>query len=286
MSDSSQPRVERLAPDEAFALLGHGTRLGILQALGEDPDEPVPFSELRARVGEPDSGGFNYHLRKLVGPFVRETESGYELTIAGLQVVGAVAAGTYTAQVSMEPIDVDDPCPVCGDGPLRVTYEDELAKMRCTACSEWHSTFSVPPGIVEQYPREELPAAFDRWLWTLFDRITAGFCANCAGRLDGRLDPDGEDVRIRWDCERCGDRATASAVTPVLYHPVTVGFFADHGVLLRRRPSWRADVGREVESNYDGTNGTATVTVSLDGDVLTATLDPSGRVEAVERSDR
>ena len=71
--------VERQSPEAAFALLGDETRVGILQALGETPDEPVPFAELQGRVGMRDSGGFNYHLGKLRGSFVRRTEVGEAL---------------------------------------------------------------------------------------------------------------------------------------------------------------------------------------------------------------
>jgi len=43
-----------------------------------------------------DSGQFNYHLGKLVDRFVTRTEEGCELTQPGIQVNGAIDAGSYT----------------------------------------------------------------------------------------------------------------------------------------------------------------------------------------------
>ena len=285
MDDPSGITVEHRPPEEVFAVLGNETRIDILRAF-VDADGPLTFSQLREAVGMRDSGQFNYHLGKLVGTFVRESEDGegYEPTLAALQVVGALVAGTYTAEVTVDPIEVDDPCPSCGERPLVVTFEDDQAHLKCTHCEEFRSHYSFPPGTVEQYDRDELPAAFDRWLWTLFQRITAGFCANCAGRLTGELRPEEEPPRIEWYCDRCGDRANATASTPVLYHAATQGFLYDHGVDPTTTPSWRIASQRDldVEATAEG----ATVRLTLDGDTLTGYVDADGTVTATERSDR
>jgi DNA-binding transcriptional ArsR family regulator len=281
--------VERQPPEQAFALLGNETRVGILQALAESPDDPVGFSELRERVGMRDSGQFNYHLGKLVGTFVKNGEEGYELSIAGQQVVGALAAGTYTADATLAPLELDDPCPSCGEGPLVVSFADEQVEMRCEACEEWLNQFSFPPGTLDQYTPEELPMAFDRWLRVQFNRIAAGFCSNCAGRLAGRLDPDADDPmggRIFWDCERCGQQARASAATPVVYHPATAGFLYDHGRDVTSDPSWRLFGRGDVTVTLDPDRERVHVSLTLAGDTLTAVVGSHGTVQSVERSDR
>ncbi|MEF8884798.1 MAG: helix-turn-helix domain-containing protein, partial [Haloarculaceae archaeon] len=92
-----EPRpVETRDPDEAFAALADDTRVDILRALWSDEDQRATFSELREAVGMRDSGQFNYHLDKLVGRFVRKTDDGYELTLAGLYVNGAIEAGAIS----------------------------------------------------------------------------------------------------------------------------------------------------------------------------------------------
>lgn len=284
MSDTTGISVDRRAPEEVFGLLGNELRVAILRALADDPTESKSFSELRERVGERDSGKFNYHLRKLDGVLVRRDDDGYELTTAGMQLVGALVAGTYTAEAEIEPIELDDPCPACGGGPLVVTYRDEHAQMDCAECDDWYSRFSFPPGTLDQYDREELPAAFDRWLWSLFQRVTSGFCANCAGRLSGEIRPEREPPVVEWTCERCNDLASASPSLPVLYHPATQGFLYDHGVDPSTTPNWRRTSSRDVDVVADGDG--ATVTLTLEGDTLTATVDAAGRVTSVDRSDR
>lgn len=283
MGDTSPISVEHRPPEETFALLGNETRVDVLRALAA-AEGPLPFSELRERVGTRDSGGFNYHLGKLAGVFVKQGEEGYELTLAGLQVVGALVAGTYTAEASMEPMGIDDPCPSCGEGSLVVSFADEQARIDCTDCEQFHNRFSFPPGTLDQYEPDELPEAFDRWMRARVGQITAGFCANCAGRLAGELRPDEEPPRIEWRCERCGDRASTSAVTPALYHPAVLGFLHDHGVDAHGTPSWRLLSGDDYDVTADEAG--TTVRVSLDDETLTARIDPEGSVASVERSDR
>ncbi|MFT4933083.1 MAG: DNA-binding transcriptional ArsR family regulator, partial [Natronomonas sp.] len=70
--------VTETEAEEVFAVLADDTRVAILQALWETEDYEASFSELRDAVGMRDSGQFNYHLDKLVGPFVAKAEDGYE----------------------------------------------------------------------------------------------------------------------------------------------------------------------------------------------------------------
>ncbi|MFB6206666.1 MAG: ArsR/SmtB family transcription factor, partial [Haloglomus sp.] len=84
-----------LSPDEAFGVLGNETRIQILQTLGE-ADGPLSFTELRDRVGIRQGSQFNYHLDKLVGHFVRKTDDGYELRLAGRRVIYAVLSEAVT----------------------------------------------------------------------------------------------------------------------------------------------------------------------------------------------
>ena len=287
--EDSPITVEFRPPEDVFGLLGNELRVDILRALAADVNDPQTFSALRAAVGERDSGKFNYHLKKLDGVFVTKADDedgdgGYQLTLAGQRLVGALVAGTFTADATLDAIEVDDPCPNCGETPLVVAYDDDYATLTCGACEQWRNEFSFPPGTLDQYAPDELPAAFDRWMHTLFHQITSGFCANCAGRLSGHLEPDREPPAVRWTCERCGDDARASATMPVLYHPAAQGFLYDHGLDLTTTPSWRLPASESVAIDADESG--ATVTITLDDDTLTAELDAEGRVATIERSGR
>ena len=287
MDDQEASAVDRRTPAEAFGLLDNEMRLSILEVLS-DASGPLSFSELRERVGERDSGKFNYHLGKLAGHFVRRTESGYELTLAGDQIVGALLAGTYTADVSLDPIDIDSECPSCGGGPLVAAYSGEHVEVRCTDCESWYNRFTFPPGTVEQFDREELPDAFDRWLRTTFQRIVAGFCLTCSGRMVGQLElaegrPEG--AQATFHCDRCGDTATASPSMALFFHPAVMGFYHDHGIDVTRTPTWEVstrqdELDTELVSEYPVT---VRVTVRIDDEILEATIDELAQVTTVDR---
>jgi hypothetical protein len=74
--------VEAIDPESAFAALADDLRIEILRALWCADDHEATFSELRAAVGNPDSGQFNYHLGQLTEQFVTKTHEGYRLTLA------------------------------------------------------------------------------------------------------------------------------------------------------------------------------------------------------------
>jgi ribosomal protein S27AE len=284
--------VERQSPEAAFALLGDETRVGILQALGETPDEPVPFAELQGRVGMRDSGGFNYHLGKLRGSFVRRTDEGYELTYAGRQVVGAIYAGTYTANATVEAIPVEGECPVCGGG-LVAGYAEETARMNCTECEEWHNEFGFPPGSLDQFSREELPVAFDRWMQHVFGGIVAGFCYTCAGRMEGRLVRDEGDERVagmpahaEFACGRCGSTARASGAIAAMFHPGVRGFLFEHGFDPSTEPSWALGDASLPDVSLRSTDPLRlTVRFEAGSESVTAVVEADTSVGAVERDD-
>lgn len=239
--------VERRSPQEVFALLGDDTRVEILEVLGETPDETVPFGELRRRVGIRDSGQFNYHLGKLRGSFVRRTDDGYELTHAGRQVVGAIHAGTYTANATVDPIPAAADCPMC-NGRVVASYAEEAARVSCESCGEWRNEFSFPPGTLDQFPLEELPGAFDRWMKQVIRGVVEGFCYTCAGRMRGSLvveDPDEEfadmPAYVEYECERCGSAAKTSAPLPAHFHPAVQGFLYENGIDTTQEPTWSLD---------------------------------------------
>lgn len=284
--------VERRSAEETFGLLGNEIRVAILQALAEEPGESHSFSALREAVGEPDSGKFNYHLRKLEGQFVTKTEAGYELSIAGGQVVGALIAGTYTADVEMAPIDIEDPCPVCGEAGLTMEYADERAVVKCNACDEFQNQFTFPPGTVDQFDRAELPAAVDRWLWATLSRVRKGFCPTCGGRIEGSLAPAEESetamnrVRAAFECPRCGTEVRTALGLITYFHPGVMGFFYDHGIDLTAEPTWalptlQDDYSAEFESEDPPT---ARLSIELDGETATLVLDESLTVTRFERS--
>lgn len=204
MATAADDSDSTLSPDDAFAVLGNETRMEILQSLGR-ADGPLPFSELRERVGVRDSGQFNYHLGKLTGHFIQETDDGYRLSRAGTRVIESVLSGAVTETPVIEPTPVDAPCHLCG-GTVEVTYREERLETYCTECAglfgesnrtgEWIGEASrgylgylpMPPaGVAGRTPDEVLQAA---WVWGNLEilSLASGVCPRCSGTVDYGLD--------------------------------------------------------------------------------------------------
>jgi DNA-binding transcriptional ArsR family regulator len=159
--ESTEPGLDAVAErvgqqaTEAFRILGNETRLAILLALwdAQEPGGPVSedegmalsFSALRERLGRPDSGQFNYHLNKLVGPFVEQSEAGYTLTPPAEQILHTILAGTLTDAPSLDGELVDVGCYRCG-APTVVDYEDGALTWYCTSCEGAFQNPDSPPG--------------------------------------------------------------------------------------------------------------------------------------------
>jgi hypothetical protein len=253
---------DAVSPDEAFALLGNDTRVGILRALWNEfesgkGDNALQYSELFARVDIEDSGNFSYHLEKLTGPFVRGTDEGYELKQTGINVVRAVVAGTVVDDPEFGPVPVDIDCPIC-EASVEVAYTDELLTAACTACEgalRWNGESGflflglVPPAGIEQRPIDE---AFRTTVTHTFHEIAAltdDVCPHCAGSVEVTFDVcPNHDSGTRSLCTACDrshmaevwlvcktcKRSTFPPVSGVvLDHPSVTTFYYRHGIEYR-----------------------------------------------------
>ncbi|SEO20903.1 hypothetical protein SAMN04487948_10196 [Halogranum amylolyticum] len=294
-----------LSPDDAFTLLGNETRVAILRALWEahepyDSDTAVPFSELFDRVGVDDTGNFNYHLGRLTGHFVRRTESGYELTAPGFEIVHALVAGTATENPILEPAVVAANCPRC-ERRIEIVYTDGTVWARCPHCEGYWPQrggeifgFSLPPeGLRDRDPDEILEATI-RYSIHRFESMNDGVCPECGGSVDGSLavceDHDPCDAIcdrcssyfagvITFVCRSCKFAWRSPGWAPVHDHPALVSFYYDHGIehvlddwmAMKRSFDWR----EEVVSTDPPRLG---VTVSYEGNERTFVLDETGTV--------
>ncbi|HET7325093.1 MAG TPA: helix-turn-helix domain-containing protein [Halococcus sp.] len=282
MNDSQT--TSTLSPEDAFSLLGNETRIGIIQALW-DIGDGASFSELRDRADVADSGQFNYHLGKLVGTFVRRDGDGYELTYAGMRIIGAILDGTFTKRAEIEPFEIGVSCFVC-ESPLEVSYENEHITVRCPTCDEVSSRFGFPPGALSGRTREELVETSAQWIWAQFSFIVNGICPNCAGVMTHSITTDPEyrdrEVGLEYDCERCTDHATSTVGSYLIYHPAVIAFYNDHGIDLSEElwesHIWTSDEYTRVLSDDPWR---ISVTIPLKGDELEIVLD--GDLNTVEQ---
>ncbi|MXR21736.1 winged helix-turn-helix domain-containing protein [Halobacterium bonnevillei] len=281
------PRIDRLTPEEAFALVSDETRFAVLRAL-QAADDPLSFSELRDRAGVDDPGRFNYHLGELTDQFVAKTDEGYAVTPPGERLVGAVLAGGYTAALDADPVSVDGECLNCG-GSLVARFRDQGVTIDCEDCEAMFTNPQVPAGLVADQPVEDAPAVVGRWNRVVAAAVDAGICLNCYGPLDRRLYFTTDDDAPEWvaesdllgmvyhDCQRCGHAYNAAVQLAVLSHPKVAAYHDDHGIDVRTTPAWEIpwlEVGRGTVESMDPVRivlpiplGDETRTFVFDGDL-------------------
>lgn len=298
-----------LSPDDAFAVLGNGTRMEIMQALGE-ADAPLSFSELRERVGMDDSGQFNYHLERVVGHFVRKTEDGYALRQAGRRIVEAVLSGAITETPVVEPTRIDHPCHYCGSS-IEVSFRTDRVVSYCTECAGkserptdqsgqfapmdngYLGVLPLPSaGVKNRTVTEIFEAA---WTWTNIEFLTeaSGICSRCSAPFEESVTVCEDHDTTDGLCEQCGSRhavefyATCTNCINDLRGPFVfrlvadtdlLAFLTDHG-LNPVAPSGEEihEVDR-IHMNYDEEVRSvdpfeARFTFAVDDETLTLTVD-------------
>lgn len=305
---------------DMLALLGNETRLGILKAIWEKqiplaPDNTVPFSRIFDRVELDDRGNFSYHLEQLEGEFITQhgKRGGYELSIPGLKLVRSLIAGTGVVDETLEPTEIDQPCPLCG-AVTSITYREGVVFLLCTECEGLapgkadidgvlNATYFEPAGVADRTPEElhaaSLAAAMNQ-ARSLFD----GVCPTCSGPVDGFLEccpdhePDGGcetcgmhfGTVARFECRVCKYFGGGNLKRIALCHPAVTSFYDDHGISTRVRADdfesarrvhaliYEYDVNRLSEDPLR-----VVVTTSVDDDTIRLTFDETARVVDVHR---
>jgi len=237
-------REERMLPAEAFSLLGNDTRIDILQAmLDENADNaPVGFTELFERVEMADSANFNYHLQKLTGHFIKQTEDGYEFRHPGRKVVSSIFAGTLTDRAQLGFFPVEGSCHAC-DGDLHGWYVDEVLTIACVDCATVLVRYPFPPGGIDERTPEELLQAFHHYVRHHYCLAADGVCPECTGPVETELryeptEADPLDVTVEHTCQRCGYDLQSSVGVNLLDNAEVLLFHSERGIDLSTEPFW------------------------------------------------
>lgn len=270
--------AESLDPADAFSLLGNEHRIRILEALATIEDAPVTFSALYDAVDCSDSALFNYHLDQLTGHFVTSTDAGYQLSQPGAKVVRAVLAGSINTR-PRGTIAIDDPCVHCGS-QLNAVYEDGMLSLGCSQCDHGHGEYSFPPGGLNDRTDAEVLQAFDQRVKHLHCLAKDGVCHECNGRVDTRLERDGDcclgsQIRAEHTCRQCGYSLCSAIGLGLLDQSPVVAFYDDHGIDLATTPYWQLEwcVSDHPVNVISDDPWEIEVTITLDTDRLTLLLD-------------
>ncbi|WP_255198534.1 DUF7351 domain-containing protein [Halorarius litoreus] len=308
---------------EAFALLGHETRMEILLAIWEDhdlqaDDNAVSFSQIRSRVAHDDPGNLRYHLNKLEGHFVRQRSErgGYALRVPAKKLIREVVAGAGVHDKHLPPTRVDQRCPFC-EAPTVMSYREGVLFWACHECGGMTpgrdfapfdppgplTAHSFAPAGLHEWSPERLWSASLVAGWRRLRSMFDGICPNCSSPVNSWFDscPDHDPDR----CDDCGLRFGTTAhfrcsacdrhlgCTPkqlALFHPAVVSFYDDHGISTRIR----ADAVDHAKRVYDLVLDhevtvldvepiSVAVTVSNDDETVRLTFDDSVRVVDVSR---
>jgi transposase-like protein/DNA-binding transcriptional ArsR family regulator len=273
-SDEADPPLESAAGaagahvTDAFKLLSEEIRLAILLALWEayEPsteNNAVSFSKLFDRVGMADSGNFSYHLDKLVGHFVEETDDGYRLRNSGLKIIRAVIAGSGLETRRLPPNEIPRSCYHCGS-PVELSYEDERLYQICTGCEGNIGPASAeqapegtlivyddfnPAGLSHRTPEEVFVAGTIEYIQGV-KLLIRNVCPACSGPIresleicDSHAAPEGElcpncgtsmrggwnEARVNYVCSICKHSASYPAWVAIFDHPAVVAFYHEYG---------------------------------------------------------
>ncbi|WP_458209349.1 winged helix-turn-helix domain-containing protein [Haladaptatus sp. NG-SE-30] len=309
-----------LVAEEMFAILGHETRLAILHALWEARDpvrhpdmRPVPFAELRKRVGMADGSQFNYHLKQLVGRFVHQTEDGYVLRRAGEQITSAVLAGALTDEVVLDAVPIDDPCPLCGGSVVLDCGTErtlDFFVVRCTDCEGAFQNpsclpgtlsmteFMPPAGVRNRRTVDEMYRAQQTWIRHKLTALIEGVCPECSGTIsvtplicdEHDADTVGDhrvcehcdsvfEVRFRQVCDICKLALLAPSDRHIVLHPTVAAFYHDHGYETWGHEWLRIGtetIAEQTVVSHDPLE--IRVEVGIDADRLDVILDDDGDV--------
>lgn len=276
---------------EAFEVLGDETRVAIIGALAAERrkspgSRAVSFSELRDRTEIDDSGRFNYHLDKLVGQFVEQTEAGYRLNSVGKFVAGAVMSGYYEGDT----LEIDghelESCPLC-DGILDVGYEDGMLRVGCSNNHQFNTW--VPPRAFNGRTIESVVEVAATTAIGRLRQVGRGSCHLCFGTVEWELIPteDNPDVPVAvvhgGQCQGCGAGYTTTPGTFALLAPMVQAELYAHGVTMWDAPvRWFIKCDEATIDSFDASTGRVTVTEDLDSVSLTVTTDERGDVRDLD----
>lgn len=321
--ESSNGNETPLSSGDAFAAIGHETRVEILEALArtDRANRPLSFSELRDRVGDVDSSRFNYHLDTLAGHFLERSEAGYDFRSAGERVAEAILSGAVSEDAEIERTEIDQACQYCG-APIELEYREERLWTYCTECAGTYGSSNpqesgetdVPDeygflgllnlpsaGIRDRTPSEIHSAALS---WQQAEQLLSadGTCPRCSAPMDEWLtlceNHDADGPR----CGDCGNRYaaqhSASCTNCVHSHRVLFGaalldstslqaFLTEHGLNLVSPDydRYASIVMNYKETIHEADPFEAEFRFTAEGDAITLHVDDALDVVSVTRSE-
>lgn len=250
---------------DTFKIVGNEIRAEIIQTLGEICVQSrryrdTSFSELHSRMdSDLDTSRVNYHLKKLLGQFVRKGDEGYSLRPAGIHLFRAIRASKFSKYEEQATVDAGFECHNC-QNPVNGQFENGYVKIKCPECGSTAQNGMDMAASMENF--EDLSTAFD--FYGIYHQTRAFAWANrmchicgnsldanlipegkrCRGELDAGVDDDGDNIDyviVLQSCDNCGFWTYNTVGGMVLTDPELVKFCYEHGVELFSTPIWELE---------------------------------------------
>lgn len=281
-------------PVDTFKLVGNEVRMEILRALGEASVQDrhyreIPFTELNARLdGDIDTSRLNYHLKHLVGHFVKKGDDGYKLGPEGIYLYRAIRSGRFDKREERQSAPAGFDCHYC-ESSVDARFDQGVVEIGCSECGfTYHrgTTTADLPGAFDD-PSEAV-AHYGRYFQHRVLGWAAGICQICGNMMDeelifpetktscsGTSTDIREKVSVSQSCANCGAWQYGAVGTSVLADPEVMSFCYDHGVDLVRTPYWELEFAATTETLTVRSTDPWEVAldVSFDGDTLRLVLD-------------
>lgn len=228
--------------------LGNTHRLQILLALDkveqehQKPWHTMSFTELYDAVDIDSTSQFSYHLDQLLNQFVRETSDGYRLTYSGHKIVRLIVSNLYETTSEFEDSDVKGVCLFCETASLKATLDAEQFRIRCTSCDAILVTDFFPQSQTRNRTSSEIIESFGYRIWSMYSQLRGNVCPECFGLTETNVDVyehNGKTVYLHVHaCRECGHRVSFPIEVPIVFHPVTLYYFWEHGISIPDIPIW------------------------------------------------
>lgn len=294
MADESPPTVDQndgsISPHDAFSILANADRFNVIKTLINAPERTLGFNELYRRSGFDDSGQFNYHLNKLVGPFLKKTDDGYRLRHSARIAYRLAVSGLFSDRSQGELTAVAGACSSCGADQLIAVYEDDRLWIRCDDCGRRATVAPFPPRALSYYDTERMPTAFDQYTLGTVLRAAENVCPWCASPLTAELEPATDEwPAVDWiilrECCHCQGWIATRIHDLVRLHPAVISFYHEQGVDILGCSFWKAEaaltdqltVATEVEP------WAVVATFAHDRDTLRLGIADEMRVSTIEQ---
>lgn len=284
---------------DSFALLGNEIRMEVIRVLGDalfDDNQLLSYSNVRSQIEvEVDPGQLNYHLKELLGQFIKHVDEGYTLRLEGVHIYNILRGGGFGGQTDPVTVDAGFDCHYCST-PVTAEFSGGQARIECPGCEYRYLSYLIDNvvSILGTFQDEErMFAQLSKYIHHEILGCARGICRTCGFRMDTELiHPSEADtlhtknkkVYANHLCTNCGTHYDLFVGVALLVDHELACFCYDHGTDVLSTPFWELEFAAtdEYVTVLSTDPWEIVLEVRYGGDVLELVVD--GDLNVVERN--